>query len=418
MMKCSILMELIEVMMADRDPIVIVGGGHAGAQLCAALAAAGRAPDVHLVCDDAELPYHRPPLSKAFLKEAATRLQWHRPETWYRDAGITVHRANAAVKIDRARRLVHLRSGDALPYKILVLATGARARRLPHLSESLSNVALVRTAADAIRMRALLNACLSVTVIGGGFIGLEIAATARALGKAVQVLESAPRLLMRAVSPELSEHVLRTHLDHGIDVRVGVAVGGFEVAGDRLMKLAVDGAPQDVELVVLGIGAVPDHDLASAAGLHCDNGIVVDEHMRTSDPAILAIGDCTLFPEHATGRRIRLESVQNANDQARTASSTITGELRAYSAVPWFWSDQGDMRLQMVGLMPAEGTRYRRVGQTSQSFSILHYVGGRLACIESVNAPKDHLAARKLLEAGGTVPPEAACNPELALKLA
>jgi len=277
--------------MADQDSIVIVGGGHAGAQLCGALAAAGRAREVHLVCDDAELPYHRPPLSKAFLKDAATRLQWHRPENWYRDAGITVHRANPALKIDRTRRLVHLSSGDALPYNTLVLATGARARRLPHLPESLSNVAVVRTAADAIRMRDLLNACHGVSVVGGGFIGLEIAATARALGKGVQVLESAPRLLMRGVSPQLSEHVLRTHCDHGIDVRVGVAVGGFEVAGDRLTKLAVDGVPQDVELVVLGIGAVPDHDLASAAGLHCDNGIVVDEHMRTSDPAIFAIGD-------------------------------------------------------------------------------------------------------------------------------
>jgi 3-phenylpropionate/trans-cinnamate dioxygenase ferredoxin reductase subunit len=406
------------MMMADQDSIVIVGGGHAGAQLCSALAAAGRARDVHLVCDDTELPYHRPPLSKAFLKDATTHLQSHRPDTWYRDAGITVHSANAAVKIDRTDRLVHLRSGQALPYKTLVLATGARARWLPHLPESLSNVAVVRTAADAIRMRELLNACHSVTVVGGGFIGLEIAATARALGKAVQVLESAPRLLMRAVSRELSEHVLRTHRDHGIDVRVGVAVGGFEVAGDRLLKLALDGVPQHVELMVLGIGAVPDHDLASEAGLHCDNGIVVDEHMRTSDPAILAIGDCTLFPEHVTGRRIRLESVQNANDHARTASSTILGEPRPYSAVPWFWSDQGDMRLQMVGLMPADGARHRREGPSPQSFSILHYVGERLACVESVNAPKDHLAARKLLEAGGTVPPEAACNPELALKQA
>jgi 3-phenylpropionate/trans-cinnamate dioxygenase ferredoxin reductase subunit len=265
-------------------------------------------------------------------------------------------------------------------------------------------------------MRDLLNTCQSVTVIGGGFIGLEIAATARVLGKAVQVLESAPRLLMRAVSPELSEHVLKTHRDHGIDVRVGVAVGGFEVSGDRLTSLAVDNAPQDVDLVVLGIGAVPDHDLASEAGLHCDNGIVVDAHMRTSDPAILAIGDCTLFPEHGTDRRIRLESVQNANDQARTAATTILGEPRPYCAVPWFWSDQGDMRLQMVGLAPADGVRYRRDGATPQSFSILHYVGERLSCVESVNAPKDHMAARKLLESGGTVPPEIACHPANPLK--
>jgi 3-phenylpropionate/trans-cinnamate dioxygenase ferredoxin reductase subunit len=331
-------------------------------------------------------------------------------------SGITVHRADPAVAIDRSNRSVRLRSGVALPYRTLVLATGARARKLPHLPESLENVATLRSAADATRLRTLLHAAQAVSVVGGGFIGLEIAAVARALGKRVQVLESAPRLLMRALSPEMAAHVLQTHRDHGIDVRVGVAVGGFDIAGDRLRTLAVDGIPQEVELVVQGIGAAPEHTLASAAGLHCENGIVVDAHMRTSDPTILAIGDCTSFPEQATGRRLRLESVQNANDQARTAFSTITGELQPYRAVPWFWSDQGDLRLQMVGLMPADGERYRRDGPTPQSFSILHYVGERLSCVESANAPADHLAARKLLEAGRTVPPAAACDPVVPLK--
>jgi 3-phenylpropionate/trans-cinnamate dioxygenase ferredoxin reductase subunit len=404
--------------MSEHASIVIVGGGHAAAQLCGALAAAGRARGVHLVCEDAEPPYHRPPLSKAFLKDPAARLQWIRPETWYDDAGITVHRADPAVALDRGQRLVRLRSGDALSYDTLVIATGARARRLPHLAETLTNVAEVRTAAEAMHMRELLDAARSVVVIGGGFIGLEIAATARTLRKAVQVLESAPRLLMRAVSPELSEHVLKTHREHGIDVRVGVAVGGFEVTGDRLMKLSVNGVPQDVDLMVQGIGAVPEHRLASEAGLDCENGVVVDAHMRTSDPAILAIGDCTLFPEHITGRRLRLESVQNANDQARTAFATIIGEPHPYCALPWFWSDQGDMRLQMAGLMPADGVRYRRPGASPQSFSILHYVGERLLCVESVNAPKDHLAARKLLEAGATLPPVVACDPAIPLKAA
>jgi 3-phenylpropionate/trans-cinnamate dioxygenase ferredoxin reductase subunit len=230
------------------------------------------------------------------------------------------------------------------------------------------------------------------------------------------VLESAPRLLMRALSPEVAEHVLQTHRDHGIDVRVGVAVGGVDIAGDRLRTLDVDGIPQQVELMVQGIGAAPEHTLASDAGLHCENGIVVDAHMRTSDPAILAIGDCTSFPEHETGRRLRLESVQNANDQARTALTTITGEPKPYCAVPWFWSDQGDLRLQMVGLMPAAGERYRRNGTTAKSFSILHYVGDRLVCVESVNASADHLAARKFLETGRTVPPDAACDPAVPLK--
>ena len=396
--------------------IVIVGGGHAAAQLCGALAAAGRSRGVHLVCEEAELPYHRPPLSKAFLKDSAQALQPHRAEKWFGDSGITVHRGDPAVAIDRSQRVVRLRSGTTLPYQTLVLATGARPRTLPNLPEGLANVAVLRSAADAGRLRTLVHASPAVTIVGGGFIGLEIAAVARALGKRVQVLESAPRLLMRGLSPEVAEHVLQTHRGNGIDIRVGVAVGAFEVSGDRLVALAVDGSAQAVELMIQGIGAAPEHTLASDAGLHCENGIVVDAHMRTSDPAILAIGDCTSFPEHETGRRLRLESVQNANDQARTASATITGELKPYCAVPWFWSDQGDLRLQMVGLMPAEATRYRRDGATPQSFSILHYVGERLSCVESVNAPADHLASRKLLETGRTVPPDAACDPAVPLK--
>ncbi len=399
----------------DHD-IVIVGGGHAAAQLCNALAAAGRSHGVHVVCEEFELPYHRPPLSKAFLKDPAQRLQPHRAEKWFADAGVTVHRADPAVAIDRAEHLVRLRSGATLPYRTLVLATGAKARTLPHLPETLTNVAALRSAADADRLRNAVHEAASLTIVGGGFIGLEIAAVARALGKNVQVLESAPRLLMRAVSPEVAEHVLATHRVHGIDVRVGVAVGGFEIADDRLIGLSVNGVSQPVELMAQGIGAAPEHSLATDAGLECENGIVVDSHMRTSDPAILAIGDCTSFPEHGSGRRLRLESVQNANDQARIACATITGELKPYSAVPWFWSDQGDLRLQMVGLMPADGVRYRRKGATPQSFSVLHDVGDHLACVESVNAPADHLAARKLLETGRTVPPDLACDSAVPLK--
>jgi 3-phenylpropionate/trans-cinnamate dioxygenase ferredoxin reductase subunit len=404
-------------------PIVIVGGGHAAANLCAGLAAAGSGARVHLVCEEPELPYQRPPLSKAFLKNPAEGLQWHRAEPWFAEAGITLHRADPAVAIDRAGRVVRLQSGTALPYARLVLATGTRARRLPHLPDppgGLANVAVLRSAADAQRLRTLFETAQRLTVLGGGFIGLEVAATARALGKDVTVFESAPRLLMRSVSPELAEHVLQTHRGSGIDLRLGVAVGGFEIDGGRLAALHVDGARQPVELLVLGIGAAPEHTLASACGLACDNGIVVDECMRTSDPAILAIGDCTSFPEWnaggPTGRRLRLESVQNANDQARTALATLAGREEPYRALPWFWSEQGALRLQMAGLMPADGARHRRPGATPTSFSILHYAGERLACVESVNAPLDHMAARKLLEAGRPLEPAVACDPAVPLK--
>jgi 3-phenylpropionate/trans-cinnamate dioxygenase ferredoxin reductase subunit len=400
----------------DNSPIVIIGGGHAAAQLCAGLAAAGLGPRVHLVCEEAELPYHRPPLSKAFLKSADEALQTHRAEAWYAEAGIHLHRANAALAIDRTQRTVRLKSGEDLPYAWLVLATGARARRLPSLPESLANVAVLRNAADALRVRSLITQAQHITVLGGGFIGLEIAATARALGKTVTVLEAAPRLLMRSVSPELAEHVAQTHRANGIDLRLSVAVGGFEIEGDRLLALTVDGQREAVDLLVSGIGAAPEDHLAREAGLACDNGVVVDACLRSSDPHILALGDCASFPESRSAQRVRLESVQNANDQARTAVATLQGREEPYQALPWFWSEQGSMRLQMAGLAPANGTRHRRPGANAASFSVLHYLGDTLVCVESVNAPLDHMAARKLLETGTSPLPAVACDPAVALK--
>ena len=401
------------------ENIVIIGGGHAAAQLCASLVEAGAGPRVHLVCEEPQLPYQRPPLSKSFLKSATEAVQPHRSEVWFAQGGISVHLGDAASAIDRAARSVTLRSGQVLKYGDLVLATGTRARQLPQLPPGLINMAALRSAADATRLRDQLAAAQHVTVLGGGFIGLEIAATARVLGKTVTVLEAAPRLLMRSVSPELAAHVLETHRAAGIDVRLGVAVGGFEINADRLQALHVlrtNGQREAVELLVLGVGAVPEHSLASAAGLACENGILVDAHMRTADPHILAIGDCTAFPEHRSGRRLRLESVQNANDQARTAAATLLGRDEPYRALPWFWSEQGAMRLQMAGLMPPDGQRFKRSGANAASFSILHYVGEDLVCVESANAPLDHMAARKLLEAGKSPTPALACDAATPLK--
>jgi len=403
--------------MSETGRIVIVGGGHAAVQLCAGLADAGLATGTHLVCAEPHLPYQRPPLSKSYLKNGAEELQLHRADSWFRDAGISVHLADAAVCVDRSARQVELRSGGRLPYERLVIATGAQARRLPHLPEDLENVALLRNAGDANRLRSQLAAANRVTVLGGGFIGLEMAASARLLGKDVTVLEAAPRLLMRSVSPELSAHVLAVHRAAGIDVRVGVAAGHFELQGRRLAALAVEGQRTPVDLMVVGVGALADETLARDAGLTCSNGIVVDACMRSiDDPSILAIGDCTSFPDHGSDRRLRLESVQNANDQARTALATLLGRDEPYRALPWFWSEQGALRLQMVGLIPAEGERYRRAGANDGSFSILHYRGDRLACVESANAPVDHVMARKLMEASRHPEPQRACDPGVPLK--
>jgi 3-phenylpropionate/trans-cinnamate dioxygenase ferredoxin reductase component len=401
-------------------PFVIIGGGHAAAQLCAGLADAALGPSTHLVCEEAPLPYHRPPLSKAFLKNPEEPTQPHRAEAWYQEAGFHLHRADPAVAIDRAARTVTLRSGTVLPYGRLVLATGTRARRLPGLPDGLENVCVLRAAHEAERLRTLLATATHVTVLGGGFIGLEVAATARAAGKQVTVLEGAPRLLGRAVSPALSEHVLATHRANGLQVRLGVKVEGFKLDGARLQALVVDGVEEPVELLLVAVGAVPETALAEAAGLACDDGIVVDTHMQTSDPHILAVGDCTRFHDRRAGRPLRLESVQNANDQARTAVATLTGAPKPHDALAWFWSDQGGLRLQMAGLVPAPDTpglvSVKRPGPNPNAFSWLHYVAGVLTCVESVNAPVDHITSRKLLELGRSPAPEVAADPAIALK--
>ena len=333
---------------------------------------------------------------------------------------MTVLRGDPALAIDRERQIVTLRSGSLLPYGHLVLATGSRARLLADLPAGLANVATLRTAADALALRENLAGVQALTVVGGGFIGLEFAATARSLGKAVTVVESAPRLLARAVSPDISRHVLQRHRDAGIDVHLDARIAGFELedAGSarRLASIELDGRRHPIDFLLLGIGAEPETSLAESAGLACDNGIVVNEYMVTSDPAILAVGDCTSFPHHASGRRLRLESVQNANDQARTAVATLTGSPRPHQAVAWFWSEQGTMRLQMAGLLPAEPQSHRRPGPKPDSFSIFHYVDGTLHCVESVNAPMDHMMARKLLEAGVSPDAAAVSDPKVALK--
>jgi 3-phenylpropionate/trans-cinnamate dioxygenase ferredoxin reductase subunit len=404
------------------NSIVIIGGGHAAAQLCAGLVEAGQGARVHLVCEEPCEPYHRPPLSKTFLKSADETTQPHKAADWYRDAGITLHLGDAAVAIDRAARTVTLRSGAVLPYERLVLATGTRARQLAELSAgALENVVSLRAAEEAQRLRSRMMAAHDVTVLGGGFIGLEVASTAKALGKTVRVIEIAPRLLGRAVSPGLSAHVLATHRAAGIDVVLDAKLGAFEIDAGKLVSLEVDGAKQPVDLLLLGIGAVPETALAEAAGIECADGIVVDAHMQTSDASVLAVGDCTRFPDRRAGRALRLESVQNANDQARTAVATLTGAPRPHDVLPWFWSDQTGLRLQMAGLMPAEGTpglttvRRPGPGANPNAFSLFHYVDGQLVCIESVNAPVDHMMGRKLLEAGKS--PDAAVVADAAVAL-
>lgn len=396
--------------------VVIVGGGHAAAQLCASLIEGGFPGSVTLVCEEATLPYHRPPLSKTYIKDPDAPIQLLRPEATYADAGVQVLLADPAVAIDRDARRLTLASGKQLDYDALVLATGTRARRLPDVPEDLPNLIYLRNAGDAARLRAAIAEAPSVTVVGGGFIGLEIAATAGALGRPVTVFESGPRLLARSVSPEASEHVARVLHESGVTLRLSSDLQHVRAENGRVRGIVVNGEEHPVDLLVAGIGAVPETTLAQAAGLECVNGIVVDALMQTSAPGIYAIGDCTSFPYARWGKTLRLESVQNANDQARTLAGVLLGTQTPYHALPWFWSDQGALRLQIAGLAPPDTERVLRPGAKPGSFSILHFTDGHLVCVESINAPMDHLAARKLLELGLNPPREALIDPAVPLK--
>ncbi len=397
------------------DPIVIVGAGHAGMALCTSLVDAGQGPRVYLVGEEDALPYQRPPLSKAFLKKPDEPAQPLRDAAWFAAAGVQCFLDDPVNSLDRQARSLGLRSGRSLAYGQLVLATGARARRLPGWP-SASNVHVLRSAQDARALREALAACRSLTILGGGFIGLEVAATCAVLGKPVTVLETGPRLMGRAVSEALSAHVLEQHRAAGIRIELLAEVGAPSFSHQRLVRLEGTSGAHAVDQLLLAIGAQPNTELAESAGLACSDGIVVDALQRTSDPQILAIGDCTRFGWR--GADLRLESIQNAQDQARVAAATLLGgPPQPYQPVPWFWSEQGGMRLQMVGLLdPGPVRTVRRAGAQPSSFSLFHFQKELLRCAEAVNAPADFMVARKLLEAGVQPTPERIADPAQPLR--
>jgi 3-phenylpropionate/trans-cinnamate dioxygenase ferredoxin reductase subunit len=370
---------------------------------------------VQLISAEPELPYQRPPLSKGFLKNPEEVAQLIRSQSWFAQAGVHCHLNAQVVRINRAQRQLILGQGEAISYGSLVLATGTRARQWPMLPQGVSNACSLRTVLDANHIRSQLANAMNIVVIGGGFIGLEVAATARSLGKNVVLLEMAPRLMGRSVSAALAQHVTSVHVAHGIDVRTNARVDSIHTVQGKITALTVNTETLPCDFLLVAIGAEPEVGLACEAGLTCDNGIVVDEGMGTSDPEVFAIGDCTSFPL-ASQKRVRLESVQNANDQARVLAARIAGEHVAYQPVPWFWSEQGNMRLQMVGFLPTQAQSWRRPGSNANSFSLFHYDANQLVCVESVNAPIDHMAARKLLEGGLSPTPEQVINPDVPLK--
>jgi 3-phenylpropionate/trans-cinnamate dioxygenase ferredoxin reductase subunit len=409
--------------------VVIVGGGQAGVQAADSLRAEGYAGSIDIVADEPGVPYQRPPLSKDYLlpgKDAAP-LPLRGPG-FLAGKGITVHDGVAAVELERGGRHVVLSDGRRLGYDHLVLATGATNRRLACEGASLPGIHGLKTLPDAEALHAELNGELSrrarsVVVIGAGFIGLEFAAAARAHGAQVTVLEFAPRPMGRALTAVTAEWFAAAHARMGVRLRLNEGIERFEAGTDGRVAAAVSttGERYAADLAVVGIGVVPNDQLAAAAGLETANGIVVDEALRTSDPAVLAIGDCASFPNPHTGTRTRLESVQNATDQGRHAArtimaSTIMGRAGAYRDLPWFWSTQGALRLQIAGLS-APGDQAVVTGDPEGGkFSVLCYRDGRLAAVESVDQPGEHIAARRLLAAGNGPAPEEAGAEGFSLK--
>lgn len=396
--------------------IVVVGGGHAAAQFCASINEAGQDVQVVLVTAEGYLPYQRPPLSKTWLKDEDPQPAWLRPASFYADNTIDVHVNTRVSAIDPAAQSVTLYSGDTLSYDALVLATGARARTLPLFGGNFSNVTAVRTIADARCLREQVAAASRVVVVGGGFIGLEVAATAAGLGKHVTVLEASDRLLGRSVSPEVSDWLLQAHQANGVTIELNARADRLDVVDEKVTGIWVGDKQFAADVVVLAVGSEPNVDLAQAAGLACDNGVVVNEFMQTSQPDIYAIGDCTAFPSATLGRRVRLESVQNANDQARCAARSILGDPVPYTAMPWFWSDQGAIRIQIAGVPDTHHERALRGDPASGKFSVLYFDGDRLTCAESVNLPVDHMAARRLIAEQVVVDRAKALDPTVALK--
>jgi 3-phenylpropionate/trans-cinnamate dioxygenase ferredoxin reductase component len=390
----------MRVMNASHAGTVIVGAGQAGLQAALSLRAGGYDLPITLIGDEPRLPYQRPPLSKAMLQGTMEPQSLAlRADGVLADQQIAFVPGLRIAAIDRTARLAR-GGGRSFAYVHLVLATGTVARRLPVPGGDLDGVHYLRTLDDALALKAALASARSVVVIGAGFIGLEVAATARKLGCRVDVIEMSPRVMGRAVSTTLSEYAAAKHRAEGVSLHLSRGLAGIEGEGGSVRRVALaDGERLRADLVLIGTGAVPVTALAEAAGLACVNGILVDPMMRTSDPAILAIGDCAAHPNpFADGRTVRLESVQNAIDQGKTAAATILGREEPYRAVPWFWSDQFNMKLQMAGLLPAGSAGVLRGDPASDRFSIFHLVEERVVAVESVNRPADHMIGRRLVD--------------------
>ena len=379
--------------------VIVVGGGHAAGQLAAGLRQQGYADAIAIFADEAHPPYQRPPLSKQYLSgEWGMDRLLLRPLNFYSQKSVRLHNGVSVSAIDRAAQTITTAAGERHSYDHLVLATGSRARHLAIPGADLGNVFYLRTAADVDAIRAAMQAARRLVIVGGGYIGLEVAAVARKAGLQVTVLEMESRILQRVTTQGMSDFYHRVHTGHGVDIRVSTRVEELRGGPDVQHIACADDITLAADLVVIGIGVLPNVELAAAAGLNVDNGVVVDSSCRTGDPHVYAIGDCARGFNEVLGRSVRLESVPNAMEQARVAAATICGKASRYDTMPWFWSDQYDLKLQMVGFASDGTESVLRGDPDSNSFMTFYLADGRVVAADAVNQARDFLVTRQLCE--------------------
>lgn len=398
------------------DRVVIVGAGQAGAQTAISLRQLGFGGRITLLGDEPSPPYQRPPLSKKLMTgEMDVERTYIRSPAYYAKSEVDLRLGVRVAAIDRARRTARCADGTRLDYDALVLCTGTRARRLDLPGGDLPGVFYLRTLEDCERIKAAVTAGARAVIIGGGYIGLEIAASLSTWRCEVTVLEALGRVLNRVVALPVSDFFAAEHARHGVEIVTRAAVAALEGAGRVERIRCADGRSFAADIVVIGVGAVPNDDLARAAGLAVENGIVVDDLGRTSDAAIFAAGDVTNHPNALFDRRLRLESVHNAMAQAKAVAGAIAGKPTPYTEVPWFWSDQYDLKLQIAGVSGAGPDHLLRGEPASRAFSCLHLQGDRLVAIDAVNRGADFLAAKALIRDGTPIDRSRAADPDIRL---
>ncbi|MGB5097142.1 MAG: FAD-dependent oxidoreductase [Porticoccaceae bacterium] len=386
------------------ETALVLGGGQAGAQAAVSLRQEGFGGRILLIGAEPLLPYQRPPLSKAFLAGELPRERLLiKPEAFYRQADVEPVLGVAATTLDAQAKRLTLDDGQQLAFDQLLLATGGQPRQLDCPGADHPRLHYLRTVADVDQMRPRFAAGARLVIIGAGYIGLEVAAVAAKHGLRVTVLEAAPRALARVTSPEVSEFFQRVHAEAGVEIRCNTTVARIDGSADLARVITGGGEHLDAELVLAGIGLLPNVELAQNAGIACDNGILVDELGNTSAADILAAGDCANHPNAIYGCRFRLESVHNAIEQAKTAAATMAGKHKPYAQVPWFWSDQYDIKLQTAGINRGYDSVVVRGDPATRSFAVFYFQANRLLAVDAINRPAEFILARTLIPRQGTV---------------